>query len=286
MQCLKISANQRYLNPHLHENAMDNAYYLKKPGIPEEDEVVLCTVQKILFHSVFVSLDEYKDVEAMIHISEIAPGRIRNIRDYVKEGKKLVCKVLKIDLVKKHVDLSLRRVPAVQKSQKMEEYKEEQKAAKIMEYVAHQCKVNLDEVYQSTGKLIIAEYGRLFPFFQEASSEGLSLLKKVKIPDQFAKPLLDVVQERIKPKEVMIDGVFILTSFASDGVLKIKDALKQGLEKTKNCKVKLTYLGAPRYRLEVLAPDYKIAEQNLKAVTETVLSSMKAMKGTAEFTRK
>jgi len=62
---------------------------LKKEGFPERDEFVLCTVTNIQFHSVFVDLDEYVK-PGMIHISEISPGRIRNIRDFVKEGKKVV----------------------------------------------------------------------------------------------------------------------------------------------------------------------------------------------------
>ena len=62
---------------------------LKKEGFPEEDELVMCTITKVQFHSVFAQLDEY-DKGGMIHISEVSPGRIRNIRDFVKEGKKVV----------------------------------------------------------------------------------------------------------------------------------------------------------------------------------------------------
>src|SRR3990167_9616471 len=86
----------------------------KKKGMPEVNEVVMCTVKKVLFHSVFVDIEDY-GLEGMIHISEVSPGRIRNIRDYVKEGKKIVCKVLKVDEVKGHIDLSLRRVNEAEK---------------------------------------------------------------------------------------------------------------------------------------------------------------------------
>ena len=34
--------------------------FYKKQGIPENGEVVICTVKKILFHSVFVDIDEYR----------------------------------------------------------------------------------------------------------------------------------------------------------------------------------------------------------------------------------
>ena len=82
---------------------------LRKAGFPEDSELVICTVTKINPGSVFVNIDEY-DRSGLIHISEISPGRIRNIRDYVKEGKKVVCKVLHVDSNKGHIDLSLRRV--------------------------------------------------------------------------------------------------------------------------------------------------------------------------------
>ena len=52
----------------------------KKTGLPEDSEIVMCTVTKIQYSSVFVKIDEY-GISGMIHISEIAAGRIRNIRD-------------------------------------------------------------------------------------------------------------------------------------------------------------------------------------------------------------
>ena len=101
--------------------------FYQKKGIPEENEIVICTVKKILPHGVFVGLDEYKDKEGLIHISEISPGRVRNIRDFVKEGKRIVCKILKINLERNHIDLSLRRVTQSQRINKNTSYKQEQK---------------------------------------------------------------------------------------------------------------------------------------------------------------
>ena len=61
--------------------------YYKRTGLPEESELLLCTVTNIQYSSVFVKIDDF-GISGMIHISEIAAGRIRNIRDYVKEGKR------------------------------------------------------------------------------------------------------------------------------------------------------------------------------------------------------
>ena len=70
--------------------------FLRRQGFPEEGELVFCMVTKIQYHAVTVNLDEY-DKPGLIHISEVSPGRIRNIRDYVTEGKKVVCKVIRIN---------------------------------------------------------------------------------------------------------------------------------------------------------------------------------------------
>src|SRR3989338_2887568 len=99
----------------------------KRTEPPEEGDIVLCTVKDITHNSIFVVLDEYNGVEGMIHISEISPGRIRNIRDYVKEGKKIVCKILRVNQEKNYLELSLRRVNQMQRIVKNNEYKQEQK---------------------------------------------------------------------------------------------------------------------------------------------------------------
>src|SRR3989338_9154007 len=90
----------------------------KKSGFPEESELVQCTVTSVQSHSVFVMIDEY-GINGMIHISEVAPGRIRNIRDFVMEGKTVICKVLRVNAERGHVDLSLRRVSESQKRNKI-----------------------------------------------------------------------------------------------------------------------------------------------------------------------
>ena len=53
--------------------------------------------------------------------------------NYVKEGKKIVCKVLRVNAERKQFDLSLRRVSVAMRKKKNEEAKLEQKSYKILE---------------------------------------------------------------------------------------------------------------------------------------------------------
>ena len=75
----------------------------------EEGDLVLCTVDRIVGTVVFVKIkSKDKEIEGSIVLSEIAPGRIRNLRDYVVPKKKIVCKILRIK--GENIELSLRRV--------------------------------------------------------------------------------------------------------------------------------------------------------------------------------
>ncbi len=103
---------------------------------PEESELVVCTVQNVKNFGAFVTLDEYGGKEGFIHIRDVATGWVKYIRDYVREGQKIVCKVLGVDMSKGHIDLSLKSVNEHQKREKIQQWKNENKAEKLMEIVA------------------------------------------------------------------------------------------------------------------------------------------------------
>lgn len=254
---------------------------------PDEKEIVICTVKKILRDSIFVTLDEYNEKEGMIHISEIAPGRIRNIRDYVKEGKKIVCLVLRLRLDRGHIDLSLRRVTQSLKIKKNEEIKQEKKSEKILEAVGKKIKLNLDQMYDQVGNKIIAEYGLIYPCFQEVVLSGESVLTSLGIPKKAAEILAELIKERIKPPEIKIAYLLSLKSDASNGIELVKDTLKKAADLAKDKKYELTilYLGAPRYRITIKGTDYKEVEKEADEIGELVIKTIKKAGGTGDFER-
>ena len=128
----------------------------KLKGLPEEDEIVLCKVTKIYPNSVFVDLLEYND-SGMIHISEVSPGRIRNLRDFVSEGRQIVCKVLRIHRDRGHIDLSLRRVNSNQRREKLDEIKQELKAESLIKAVAKRLNKPVLEIYKQLKQSIFNE---------------------------------------------------------------------------------------------------------------------------------
>jgi len=244
--------------------------FYKKHGYPEEGDIVLCTVKKILFHSIFAYLDEYKNLEGMIHISEVSPGRIRNIRDYVKEGKKVVCKVLKIDKQKGHIDLSIRRVNNAQRISKNQEYKQEQKAEKLLELIGKQQKTSLEKMYKEIGEELIKEFGSLYNSFQNIVTDPKSI-NKLKTNPKIKDELIKKVQQKIKPPEIQIKSILTLKSDSSKGIELIKDLLS----KIKTKEVSVNYISAPKYSIVIKAADYKKGESIFKKIQQIIEKSLK-----------
>ncbi|HLD02675.1 MAG TPA: S1 RNA-binding domain-containing protein [Candidatus Nanoarchaeia archaeon] len=261
--------------------------FYKKKGLPKENEIVLCTVDKVLKNSIFIRIDEYDGMEGLIHISEIAPGRIRNIRDYVKEGKKIVCKVLRVKSDTRQVDLSLRRVANSEALNKRSSMKQEEKAEKILEAVGKMCNKTLKQMYDDVGMKIIMKYGLISNCFQQLVENDSSILKSLGIDAKIADLLTKIVKERIKPSIVEIIATVVLKSRADDGIERIKHVLKNIIamgEKNKY-KINFHYLGAPRYKLTITADDYKQAEKELAEITALAESEVKKQDCQIEFIR-
>ncbi|MFB6185156.1 MAG: S1 RNA-binding domain-containing protein, partial [Haloarculaceae archaeon] len=106
---------------------------MKYSGWPEQGELVVGVVDEIEDFGVFVDLQEYEDKRGLVHISEVASGWIKNVRDHVSEGQKVVAKVLEVDTNSQQIDLSLKDVNDHQRKEKIQEWKNEQKADNWME---------------------------------------------------------------------------------------------------------------------------------------------------------
>ena len=254
----------------------------KKEGMPEEDELVLCTVTSVQHHSVFAKLDEYGST-GMIHISEVSPGRIRNIRDYVQEGKKVICKILKIDRSRGHIDLSLRRVNEGQRRKKTDEIKQEQKAEKIIESVARSLKKDFNKVYDEVSDKVFEKYEYIHECFNDIVEKDLSL-EKLGVEKKLAKELSDMVKEKIKPDEAIVKGTLKLSSYDANGLEVIKKTLQRAETIGKGL-VKVTYAGAGNYNLIVTAADYKTAEKALQSAADSAIKYIEKNGGEGEFER-
>ena len=252
---------------------------------PEEGELVVGTITKVQNFGAFVSLDEFPEKEGFIHISEIATGWVKRIRNHVREKQKVVCKVLRVEAAKNHIDLSLKRVNEHQRRDKIQEWKNSQKATKIFEMVAERLNRPIKDCLKEFGNDLIIKYGNLYNAFEECAYDCETLKK-----DGFTGEWLDtfdaVSKENITIPFVNIKGLLTLSTWAPDGIMHIRTALEQSEQSEyEDVTIKIKYIGAPRYLISVKAPDYKVAEDQMKKAVSRVTDYMHDHEGECTFTR-
>lgn len=254
-----------------------------KEKFPEAGEYVIAVVTKIFPYGAFVKLVEYPGKEGMIHISEISSKWIKNIRNYVKEDQRIVVKVLKIDMARGHIDLSLKSVKAVQKKQKIEEYKQEQKAEKLLELAAH--KLKDQDGLEGIKEKILGSFDSLYEAFEEASRDP-NALKDSKLPGKWAGELVKIAKDNIEIPLATKKVILELTTPSPEGINIIKNAL---LDAKKSVDPQITidvrYVGAPNYKMEFTGPDFKTVEKALEKFSTEVISKVRASQGEGKLVK-
>lgn len=244
---------------------------MKKKGLPQINELVLVTVKRVTPFAAWCSLDEYESVEGMIHISEVAGKWVYDIRNFVKEGKQYVAKVLKVDREKKQVNLSLKRVSSSEKRSKMNEFRREVKAEKMLEKVGKEMGKSLEETYEEIGKVLKENFGDLFSAF-ESVKESPEVLDELPVEKGWKDALKSIAEKSMKQKEVTLKADLELRSYAPDGIEKIKKVLTSLQNKTGG---KVSYIAASKYRLTLITKDPKAKEKEILEALELISKNAK-----------
>ena len=169
----------------------------------KENDFVLCTVKKIEGTTVFMTLDD-SNLTGSIVFSEIAAGRIRNIREYVVPNKKIVCKVLKIS--KGNIELSFRRVPAKERDFVLDKHKKEATLKSMLKTITK----NPESILQK----IKEKYET--PDFLEQARQDKKIIEQFLNKEESEKLLKILSEKSDKPKEAK--KIFILSSTMPSGL--------------------------------------------------------------------
>jgi len=253
---------------------------IKEDKWPKRGELVIGTVVRVNPYSAFISLEEYQDKEGMIHISEVAGKWVRDIREFVKTGKKIVTLVMVVDREKNHITLSLKRVKRYDAEEKMKEYKRDIKAKKMLDIVSKKLNLSQNESQDMETKLKEI-FGELFKAFQMSmTSEGYDLLRRKGILEEWTKVIKIVAEEQMEVKETEIKGIIELKCSKPNGIDLIKKVLKEAKEKHE---IEIKYISAPKYSLLIRTKEAKLGERKLKEVSEEIIKNIKALGGEGIF---
>ncbi|VTT88065.1 Eukaryotic translation initiation factor 2 alpha subunit [Halorubrum sp. DM2] len=243
-------------------------------------------VDEIADFGVFVDLDEYEDKRGLCHISEVASGWIKNVRDHVREGQTVVAKVLEVDESSSQIDLSIKDVNEHQRKETIQDWKNSQKADNWMEIALGE-DVD-DDRYTAVANALLVEYESLYDAFEAAAISGDEALEDVDVDDDTVDAIVTAARDNVSVPYVDVTGYVDLESAAPDGVDDVRDALAAAEgngEIPDGVELDVGYVGSPEYRIKVRAPNYKTAESQLEAAAERARESIEAAGGIGGFHR-
>ena len=152
--------------------------------------------------------------------------------------------------------------------------------------VAKELNKDFDKCYDEFAKDLIEKYGSLYGAFEQAAYDE-DILKKEGFKGDWVEKFIQIAKASIPVPFVDIKGYLSVTSWLPDGINHIKDALTEA-EKSEyeDVEIQIKYIGAPNYMITIKAPDYKIAEEEMKKAVEKIEKKIKEKNGDFVFNRK
>lgn len=233
---------------------------LQKP-LPELGEIVLVNLNKIMPHGAYCELVEYK-VDAYIPIGEVASGWIKNIHEFIKEGQHDVAKVVFVDPTRRALDVSLKKVTAKEKKDKINDYNLEKRAEKFfVQAVQAAHKESRIEEFKKKAAEAVSTYSELLDLVHEGKDAPGTLDVDVK------KAFKEIITKNIKPKTFSVFYSLELRPLSGKSGV---DLIRKAFGEVEALGVDVLYEGAPHYRLSATGPSYPAAEAKIKEAQQAL----------------
>ena len=252
---------------------------MSRRNLPETGDLVIGTVKSIFDHGVYVDLDEYEDLQAYCHVSEVSSTWVRNIRNVMRLGKKVVGRVMR---VKEHqIDISVKRVSDGLKRKKVEETKKYKTAITLLEMSAKIRKISFETARAEVEDLCTEYYGSFYQAFEESLFGGESVFSEAGVSEEWATILTDIAKKNLTIPKVEISRDLEIICWEGNGVNIIRDALKKASKSRDEIEagdeeldMNVYVRGAPMYRFAISARDYELAEELMSKVISTIEDSL------------
>ncbi len=242
---------------------------------PKRHDLVICRVTKIDQHSASCDVIEYKTI-GLIHASEVAKRWVRDIREFLKEGQYIVCKVMDVDRRTNTIILSAKRLSKEEGDRKLNEFKREKKSEKVLELIAKNLNKTLDQAYAEVGYTLQNEFGSLTKAFKMAE-ENQEIFRKRELPEKWKSEILVFIEKNASQKIHELRVALKLISYKENGV----EVIKKTLSAVKGYEVK--YISAPNYMLVGTGKNYKELKSKMTAEAESITGEISKSGGEASF---
>jgi translation initiation factor 2 subunit 1 len=253
---------------------------------PEEGELLVCTVKGVKENGAYLNLNGYGEREGFVFIGEVASGWVKNIRAHLREGQRVVAKVVTVKKDRQRVDLSIKAVSAERKKETLQNWKNQQRASQIMRVAAERVKWDAEKT-EAVSEEMIEKFGSLYGALEECAITETAL-SDAGFSGAWMKVVTELAVENIVPPFVEIRGIYDIEVWGPEGVQAIRETLAAAESVVENDEeVTLTchYDGAPHYRIDIRAPDYSLAESAWSSAEKIATEKIKSVEGSITIER-
>ena len=249
---------------------------MEKGKLPHRFELVICKIIRINPHSAIAEIGEYHTT-GLIHASEVAKKWVRDIRDFLKEGQYIVCRVMDIDRQTLNISLSAKRVSREESTRKLNEFNREKRAEKLLELVAKDLGKTLEEAHSEVGYEMMEQFGPLSKAF-EIAVKNEELFRSKGLPKKWVDKLVEIAKKNYEEKEHEIKVELKLVSYNPSGIDVIKSAISNN-----SGKFELKYISAPTYLLIGKGKNYKDLKAKISSAAESIVKEVNKSSGDASY---
>ncbi len=236
---------------------------------PRTGQLSIAVVSKITKFGAYCKLIEYGDKEAFLPIREISSGWIKNIREHIHEGQKVVCYINNIDENKGTIDVSIKRVTTKESKDKIREYNLEKRLSAVFLQAIRAAKEDNRKVQlvESTESL----FGTYRNFALQLN-ENPKAIADAQIPPAVIEEFKRIIEASRKEKHFIVAyNAKIVTYNTLLGATELREAFK----KVAKLGLSVIYLGAPRYKIIAEGTDYADAEKKIKETEDIIKNIIK-----------
>jgi translation initiation factor 2 subunit 1 len=242
---------------------------MESQNVPKVGELVIANVTKISKFGAYCRLPEYNDLEVFLPIKEVSSGWIKNIREYIHEGEKLVCSITFYDKEKGTIDISLKRVSPSNSKEKIRTYNLEKRLIALFLQAMKMAKEQPNK--EQIIKMAISEFGTYTNLVQNATASTPEF-EQSKLPKKLKDAIIKVLESNKKQKRYIVSYIATIYTY---NTLSGASELKGLMSSIKSLGVDVRYVGAPKYRFLAEGGDYSMAEAKIKSAEELIKERLK-----------
>ncbi len=191
-------------------------------------------------------------------------------------------KIKKIQENRAEIDLSLKQISKDQRKKKLLDVKRFEKEQGILKNIQEKSELTTKQI-EGLEDQFLSKYDSVYDAMLNIAIKGTGEINDLKLQKKVLTTIEDICS-KMKLPSVELRGILEISNNQSNGVELIQKTLTDA-ENVEDAKIEITYLGAPRYRLSLVAQDFKTAEKSLKPILEKIEKNVKKQNGLYNFTR-